>query len=440
MNKRSALCGLLVFFVCAGAQAQRIGEAPGAAFAVPAGQTSSAPPLSEGIAAIVNEAVISTSDLRSRIDLALLSAGLPNTPEARREIAPQVLRALINEQLQLQEARTLGIDVGDQEIEESMARIAQDNKIPGGDMPAFLRANNIPPRALREQIRAALSWNKYVMRALRPRVDIGDDEIDSFAQRIRANAGKQEYLVSEIFLPVDKPEEEENVRALGEKLVAQIKSGAVFGAIARQFSQGAGAASGGDIGWIQAGQMEPELDKLLQSLQAGEIAGPVRGTSGYHILGVREKRTIALGDVKEMAVSLQQLFRPYGAGANKEDLLRQANEIRQTVLTCDGLRDRVAQSFPGWRWQDLGSVKLATAPRWLADKVANIAEGRASEAMATDKGALMLFVCARSLPENVNRDAIRTAIGTERLELLARRQIRDLRRAAFVDIRLKDVP
>lgn len=279
------------------------------------------------------------------------------------------------------------------------------------------------------------------MRALRPRVEIGEDEIDAVVQRMRANAGKQEYLVSEIFLTADKPEDEGDVRVLAENLADQLKGGAVFGAVARQFSQSAGAASGGDIGWIQAGQLAPEVDKVLQTLQAGEIAGPIRSASGFHIIGVREKRMIAAGNIKEMSVRLQQVFRPFTEETNKEALLEEANAMRQTVTSCEGLQERLRLSYPNWRWQDLGEIKLASAPPWLADKVVNIAEGRASEAMATARGALMLFVCGRTVPEGeINRDAIRNAIGAERLDLLARRQIRDLRRAAFIDVRMKAVP
>jgi len=406
-------------------------------------QATQTPPLaglSDGIAIIVNETPITVADVRNRINLSVLSSGLPNAPEVRQNISVQVVRALINEQLQIQESDKLGISVTEQEIDEALKRIAVDNKIPGGDMSAFLRANGIPPVTLRQQIKATLAWNKYIMRTLRPRVDIGEDEIDEAASRMRANAGRQEFLLSEIYLPVDKPEEEGQVHELAEKLADQLKHGAVFGAIARQFSQSAGAGTGGDMGWIQSGQLEPELDKVMQTLQAGEIAGPVRSASGYTILGVREKRTVAMGDVKELSVTLQQAFHPYSSSDDKEALLREANKIRQDITSCDRLSEQLPSRYPGWRWQDLGEVKLDTAPSWLAQKVENISEGHASEAMATGKGALMLFVCGRSMPENIDRNAIRTSIGTERLELLARRQIRDLRRDAFVDVRLKAVP
>ncbi|HAX91016.1 MAG TPA: hypothetical protein DCY07_02255 [Rhodospirillaceae bacterium] len=431
MNKSLFLCLAVSLLTAMPAHAQRIQPS-----VQPSAPASSG--MTQGIVAVVNESIITSTDLRARLGLALLSAGMPDSPEAQRRLMPQVLRTLIEEQIQLQEGKKSGITVTDDEIEKAMGRLAQENKIPGGDMAAFLRSNKISPATMKAQIRAAITWNKIVMRDVRPRIDIGEDEIDAVIGRMRAGAGKQEHLVSEIFLAVDKPEDEAEVKALADKLVEQIKGGAVFGAAARQFSQGLGASVGGDLGWIQIGQLAPEVDKALQLLNPGEVGGPIRSASGYHILGMRDRRVIALGDVKNMTVKLQQIFRPFTPETGKEALLAEAETIRRSVTDCASLTSTISNRFPQWRWQDLGEVKLAEAPAWLASKVASIPEGQGSDAMATDKGALMVFVCGRTVPEeNINRDAIRAAIGSEKMELQARRLLRDLRKNAFIDVRMK---
>ncbi len=406
----------------------------------PFSETSSPAPalLDNGIVAVVNDSIVSSVDLRSRLALAILSAGMPDSPEIQKKLLPQTLRTLIDEQLQMQEGKRLEITISDADIQTAMNQIAADNQIPGGDMAAFLRHHHVSLATMKAQIRAALTWNRVVMREIRPRIDIGEDEINAELQRMRASAGKQEYLVSEIFLGVDKPEDEPEVQALAEKLVEQIKGGAVFGAAARQFSQGLGASTGGDIGWIQIGQLAPEIDKALETLQKGDVAGPLRTADGYHILGIRDKRVVALGAMKEMTVRLEQIFRPFTPTTEKETLLREAAILRRTVSDCASLKGTLASSFPLWRWQDLGEVKLADAPPWLANKVAPLAEGQSREAMATDRGALMVFVCGRTMPkETVNKETLRAAIGSEKMDLLARRQMRDLRKNAFIDVRLK---
>lgn len=450
--RRTTVLFLVLTFIAAAPQAalaQRADQAPAQADNPFAALMSAKPEpapgpaadkLDNGIVAIVNEAVVSTEDMRARIALALLSAGMPDTPEMRAKLAPQVLRSLIEEQLQLQEGKKVDVSASAQEIDDAMKHLAEENRIPGGNMTAFLKEHNVPPSTLRDQVKAALTWRKVVMRELRPRVDIGDDEIDAAIQRMQANAGKQEYLVSDIFLSVDKPQDDEQVKSFAENLVSQIKGGAVFGALARQFSQSASAAQGGDIGWVQIGQLGPEVDKVLSALQKGEVAGPIHAADGYHIIGVRERRTAAGGDIKDMTLKLQQAFRPFPSSGNREGVLREAAKIQQTITDCDGLKARLGRDFPSWRWQDLGVVKLGAAPQWLVDKVANVDQGHAAEPMATDKGALVAFVCERDLPFNVNRDEVRNTIGSEKLELQARRLLRDLRKDAYIDIRMKDVP
>ena len=411
---------------------------PAAASSIGGGERTdhAQPAMDSRIVAVVNEAIISTTDLKSRLQLAVLSSGMPNSPDIQKKLLPQVLRTLIDEQLQLQEGKKQNISVTADDVRTAMARLAEDNKIPNGDMEGFLRAHGISPTTLRTQIKATLTWNKVVMHQVRPHIDIGDDEVEAVIQRMRANAGKQEYLISEIFLPVDKPADEEQVKTLADKLAEEIRGGAVFGAVARQFSQGLGAATGGDIGWTQIGQLGAEIDKVLPSLEKGSMAGPIRSATGYHILGIRDRRTIAVGEIKEMTVKLQQIFRPFTEAADKNVLLREAEAIREQFTDCETLERTVTDQYPLWKHQDLGDVKLNEAPPWLAQKVVNIPDGHASEAMATDKGALMLFVCSRSAPtDTINRDAIRNAIGSEKMELMARRLLRDLRKSAFLDIR-----
>jgi peptidyl-prolyl cis-trans isomerase SurA len=343
------------------------------------------------------------------------------------------LRSLIDEQLQAQEAKRLDLSVSKEEIDQALDHIARDNNIQGGILK-FLAAHGVSSQAMISQVRDGLLWSKVVQRELRPRVEIGDDEIDAVIDRVRADAGKDEYLVSEILLTVDNPRDEDQVRQVAENLVEQIKNGASFAAVARQFSQGAGAAQGGDIGWIQQGQLTLELNRALVSAGPGQVSAPIRTTTGFHILGVRSKRTISLGDPDKATVSLMQVFRPY-AGGDKGALLKEAGRLRGAVKSCAGLEGALA-SFPGWKAQKLGNMNLSKAPSWLADTVRNVAAGSSSEPLNTDKGAAVLFVCSRNDSASVDRDAVMRSIGTEKLELQSRRLLRDLRRAAYLDIRL----
>ncbi|GEO36045.1 peptidyl-prolyl cis-trans isomerase SurA [Skermanella aerolata] len=246
----------------------------------------------EGIAAVVNDDIISISDLTARLQLALVSSGLPNTPETRQRLTPQVLRSLVDERLQLQEASRTNVSVTDKEISDALGRVAEQNRMEREQLEKMLASQGVPRSTLEDQIRSTIAWGKLVQRRLRPSIEIGQDEIDQVIQRIQANAGKPEYLAAEIFLSVDTPEREDDVRRLADRLYEQIGQGASFPAVARQFSQSAGAANGGDLGWVQQGQLPEDLDSALKQLRPGQATRPIRSITGYHILMLRDERTV----------------------------------------------------------------------------------------------------------------------------------------------------
>lgn len=424
------------------ANAQRVGQTPNKApMPVP---TQATGVLSERIAAVVNDAVISTSDVRGRLALAILTSGLPDSMEIRQKLLPQVIRALIDEQLQMQEAKRIEITVSGDEIKQALEKLAQQNEIPGGDLASFLNSHGVPYDALTSQARATLSWGKVVQRELRPKVDISDDEVQAALERLKANAGKPEYLVSEIFLPVDNPKDEDQVKAFADSLHQQIRGGGNFAAIARQFSRSTGAGNGGDIGWIQDGQLPQEINKALMSSNKGDLIGPIRSVSGYHILGIRDQRTInapAGAPAKEESVIVKQAFLLFQEGAKKEDQVKEVDRFRTSINGCLNLDYNMEKQFPSWTLQDLGELKVDEAPSWLMENIRDLPVGQPSKAITSDEGAIVLLVCGRkSSAGGVDRNDIVAAIGTERLELQARRLMRDLRRAAYVDVRLKSMP
>ncbi len=384
------------------------------------------------IVAVVNDSVITTTDLAQRIRLTILSSGMPDSADVRVHLVPQILRGLIDEQLQMQEAKRLDLSVTKDEIAKALDKIAHDNHIPG-DMKEYVESHGGSADALEAQIKAGLLWNKVVQHELRPKVDVGDDEIDAAVARIHADAGKEEYLVSEILLTVDNPKDDEQVHQVAENLVRQIKGGANFSAVARQFSQGSGAAQGGDIGWIQQGQLSAELNKALVGAEAGQILQPIRTSNGYHILGIREKRTVTMGDADKASVNLMQVFHPYGK--DKDAVTHEAPRVKAAMKSCATL-DADVSGFAGWKVMKLGDIMPAKAPPMIASKLSGLQTGQVSDVLSADKGAIILMVCSRNEGGDVDRDAILHSIGTEKLELQARRLLSDLRRAAYLDVRI----
>lgn len=258
------------------------------------------------IAAIVNDEIITGLDLSQRTRMAILSSGLDDTAEAQRRFAPQVLRAIIDERLKLQEAVRRSITVSQEEIDNALARVAQQNNVDPTDLEEWLLSGGMLLSPLIEQIRANIAWGKLVRSRLGPTVSISDEEVNEVLQRVAASEGRVERRVSEIFLAVDSASEDEGVRQTAERLMEQLRTGADFASVAVQFSDSATAAVGGDVGWVQTGQLPEDLESALAGVPPDNIVGPIRTFGGYHILFLRDMRTIAAGSVGPDRDEVQQ--------------------------------------------------------------------------------------------------------------------------------------
>lgn len=275
---------------------------------------SSGQAMEESVVAIVNEDAISRTDLQERVKLITASSGLPNTRDVQQKIVQQVVETLIEEQIKLQEARRLNVEITPEEIQNGFAAIAKQNKFEADQFEKVLRRSGINPQTMRQQIKSQIAWTKVVQRELRPRINISDNDVNNVLERLNSNAGENEYLLAEIFLPVDNTQSENDIRQLAAQLKTELNKGAPFFRLAQQFSKAAGASNGGDVGWVQESQLAKELSAPLKILAKNTVSEPIRSARGYHILFLRDKRqiseeTIPDRDQIQSTIGLQRLER-----------------------------------------------------------------------------------------------------------------------------------
>lgn len=248
---------------------------------------------SEGIAAVVNDDAISVSDFQGRLRLIAASSGARSPDNLPDAVGQQVMNDLIEEQLMLQEAEKMELEITEAEIDQGFARIAAQNNVSPEEFAKMVRASGIPEATMRRQIRAQIAWGKVVQARLRPQVRISDMDIQSEIERLGQMTGRQQFLAAEIFLPVDDPAQDQEVEALSAQLVEDIRAGkAPFFKVAQQFSKAPGAAQGGDLGWVPQGQLPDPLDQALESMEKNSITPPIRSKQGYHIMFLRDRRVI----------------------------------------------------------------------------------------------------------------------------------------------------
>ncbi len=393
----------------------------------------------ERVAAIVNDDIISLHDLEQRMRLALASSNLPDTMEARSRVGPQVLRGLIDDRLKTQEAKRLKITIAPAEIASSIATIERQNRMPAGAFEPFLKSKGIELETMRQQINAELSWVRVVRHELVPDLHIGEVEIDARLATLKANLGKPEYLVAEIFLAVEDPKNDADVHSLADRLIEQLHQGAPFPALARQFSQT--GAAGGDLGWVSQGSLDDELTDALAKLDKGNITPPIRTVDGYHILLLRDKRLAGQIEDSEPlydVMTIQLPILPGSTDAERDAQLKQVQAVIASSKSCDDYEKLIKQNVATADYTRNAKIKRSEIPPEIAALISDLNPGQLSQPLDQNNVRRLFTVCGRIDPKGglPSRDDIRTRIEDEQLDIMAKRYLRDLRRAAFVEIRV----
>jgi peptidyl-prolyl cis-trans isomerase SurA len=394
------------------------------------------------IAAVVNDEVISVADLRSRLRMVMLSSNLTDSPETRERVTAQVLRTIVDEKLQMQEAKRQNITASDDEVNKAFAQIEKQNNMQRGQLDQVLKTHGIDRGALTDQLTASIVWAKLVRRLVSQTSVVSDEEIDYALKRAKETASEPQSRVAEIFLAVDSPRQEDDVKRLAERLIEQMRQGARFSAVAQQFSQSATAAVGGDIGWVRADQLSPELGKAVAQLRPGELSAPIRTGAGFYLLLVLDRRSGASAGPGDNLVHLVQIvfpLPPQATEAVRRAAIAEAQNAKTSAKNCEELL-KIGK--------EKGSAQLSSEGRLRVDQVApgmrsvvlGLEVGQTSPPIVQKNGVGVIMMCekaaAPSAPTVPSRDEIGETLMRQRLDTLARRYMRDLRRTAFVDVRV----
>lgn len=418
-------------------------------------------------AAVVNDIVISTYDLDQRVKLYMVTSGGEQNAETAKRMRPQILRQLIDELLQLQEAQESKVQVTSEDLDKSLKRIAQQSNISVEQIYKTLDENRIARSTLLNQIKADIAWQRLVQGRLAPRVTISDEEIDAAFLQAQESSKQPQYLLSEIFLAVDVPSAEEQVRQNMQSIINQLRQGSNFPALARQFSQSATASSGGDLGWLILGDLPDAVAAKVKTMQAGTITDPIRGPGGFYLMALRQKRLAAGATPQKTAapppvaqpeqrmrpvVTLGRIAIPVADNASKakEEQVRNASiEIYRSINGC-GTAGQIARAR-GATFQMVGAVTVRDLAPQFADILRKTPNGRSTPPLRSSKGVEMYVICEGGMRPAINpaegmedsdkpaaavsKEEIENRLFNQELSMLSRRYLRDLRRDATIEIK-----
>ena len=390
------------------------------------------------IAAIVNRDAITLYDLEQRTRFIALTSRTADSGEGRKRLLEEVLRAMISERLQLQEAARLAIEVTDKEVQAQVTDIERRNRMAPGGLAKTLRQHNIDPHTFDDQIRASIAWQKVIQQKIMPQIRVSDTEVEAVMKRLKENKDKLQYRVQEIFLPVESPAQQGRALQTAQFILAQLRAGASFEILARQFSQTGTAGSGGDMGFLFEGQMEPEIEKTVTSMKTGQIAGPVRGAGGYYILRVSDRRTFGgrNPDVKTISVIQGVLRLPEKpTPAQMKEVQAQIAKIGAGVKECADLIKAMAEAKGIVRRSD--DVIVEQQRPEIRALIAPLKVNQVSRPHFEQNTYSVFMHCAEDPagkpPEEKD---VREALQRQRLGAFAERFLKELRRSAYIDIRV----
>lgn len=408
------------------------------------------------IAAVVNNTIISQADLMNRLRFAALSSGLEPTTANLEKMKSQMLRVMIDEQLQLQIGKRYGLEIDPEHIKATIRDIEESSGLPAEAIPTMMAENKIPLKTFEDQIRAQLTWlifirEKYPLKTLEdqlgkkehsefaPSLQIADWEIEQEIKLQKEKETKKQYHLAEIVLPFDHPDQEEEVKNNLNQLLEELRKGAQFQALAQQFSQSATSSQGGDMGWLTEDQMEPEIKEALAQMHPGQLSIPIRTSQGYAIIAFIEQKLP--GAEGQVLLTMQQVLLPFPQDVTEErarEIMEKGAEIASLAKSCPALEKLAKDKFPSTTSHLTQGDPLSSFPQALQNVINALDINQVSEPLLTQEGALLVMVCEKKspTPQEFSRENAIELIASRKHALLARRELRDLRRQAFIDMRM----
>lgn len=400
------------------------------------------------IIAVVDQSVITEQELIDRmasIKLQLQKKGgeLP----AESVLQKQILERLIVDSLQLQLASQTGIKVDDGQLDKTIERIAEQNKL---TLPAFKKAlenDGVQFYKFREDIRSEIIISRLREREVENRAVVTESEVDNYLTSQANRAGEQdEFLVAQILirLPEDSsPEDLQKAKEKTEQVLKAVNGGMSFEKASSSYSDAPNALEGGELGWRNAQQLPPAFFEMVKGLNAGELAQPFRSPSGIHILKLTDRRATN----KELVIDQTHV---------RHILIKMSEVVseKEAKQKIDGIKERIDH---GTKFEDMarqysedGSASSGGDLGWVNpgdtvpafEKVmGELAANEVSAPVKTPFGWHLIEVLERrkqDMSKESTRLKARQEIRARKAEEAYTDWIRELRDKAFIELRLED--
>lgn len=419
------------------AQSERPAQAPGRIV------------LADRIAAVVNKEVITVKELGQRteqIAIQLRRQGAPLPPE--EVLQRQVLERMITDLVQVQFAKETGVSISADDLDRTLTRIAQQNKLSLPDFRRAVEREGIEWEKFRDDIRAEMLISRLREREVDSKIQVSDAEVDAFVEQGQANPdAPPEYDLSHILVRLPEqagPEQIEAHRRRASEALAQLRSGVDFRQVAVSFSDAPDALKGGGMGWRSADRLPELFVQALAPMKPGEVTEILRSPAGFHILRMNDRRGGTAGPGAVAQTHARHILVRTNELVSESDALRKLNILRERIRQGADFGELArlnSDDASAARGGDLGwLVGGDTVPDFeRAMNALRVSE--VSEPVRSPFGFHLIQVLERrtaDLPAERKRQQARRVLGERRAGEAYEEWVRQLRDVAFVEYRLDE--
>jgi peptidyl-prolyl cis-trans isomerase SurA len=289
------------------------------------------------IVAVVNKDVITATELDEAVDGAQRQLRRQGTPLPERAVLErQMLERLILDKAQLQLAKDKGIRIDELQLDRTVQRVAQNNRLSLPEFRAALERDGVPFQAWREDLREQMTLNRLREREVDDRVQVSDTEIDLFLAELQARPDTRvEYELAHIVVRVPdqaNPERIEAARARAAKALAEARSGADFGSLAASYSDAPDALQGGALGWRSHDRLPELYSSALAALQPGGVSELLRSPAGFHVVKLINRRGAALDSAPVVQTRMRHILIRANEQISEGEALRRLSDLRQRIV------------------------------------------------------------------------------------------------------------
>jgi len=247
------------------------------------------------VVAVVNDGIVTQSELDRAVGqiLGRLGGSIPRGQEME-DLKNRVLDVIVEKKLILQDADQHDIVVSNDDVDAAVARVAQGNQMDLAQFKAALEDQGLDWMEYRQEIRERLVISRVEEQEVRAKIRVSEEEMRRYFDNHMQSEVVTKFRIAQILLDLPSgasADQAQAVEAKAAEIRQQLDNGANFESLARRYSQDSTAASGGELGWFEEGQLLPEIEQAVESLKPGQVSGVVRTPLGIHLFHLLEKST-----------------------------------------------------------------------------------------------------------------------------------------------------